>query len=442
MTHALFLAYHFPPLGGAGVQRNAKFARYLPELGVRLSVVTGPGSARGRWTPPDPTLTAEIGGGVEVHRLPAPEPPASTGWHERAERTLGVRSPWQRWWNEHVPRVAGAVGRGVDVVYASLVPYETAESAVTLARALGKPLVLDLQDPWALDEMMIYLTRLHRRLEAARMRRALASADAVVMNTPEAARRVLSAFPELHGRVVAIPNGFDAADFAGPPPRRLPTEPFRIVHTGFLHTELGLRQHRVAPLRRLVGGEVPGVDILTRSHVYLLDAIRLLLDQRPELESALEVHLAGVLTETDREVAERSPLVRLHGYVSHHDAVALMRSADLLFLPMHNLPPGHRVGIVPGKTYDYLASGRPILAAVPDGDVRDILGDAGGAFLCRPDDVQEMARIVSQRVDARRLGEPPPPRDPQVLARFERRELSARLAELLHEAARAGDRPT
>ncbi len=25
--HVLFLAYHFPPLGGAGVQRNTKAAR-------------------------------------------------------------------------------------------------------------------------------------------------------------------------------------------------------------------------------------------------------------------------------------------------------------------------------------------------------------------------------------------------------------------------------
>ena len=50
-----------------------------------------------------------------------------------------------------------------------------------------------------------------------------------------------------------------------------------------------------------------------------------------------------------------------------------MRSADLLFLPMHDLPPGARAGLIPYKTYEYLAAGRPILAAVPDGDVRDML---------------------------------------------------------------------
>ena len=43
----------------------------------------------------------------------------------------------------------------------------------------------------------------------------------------------------------------------------------------------------------------------------------------------------------------------------------LISSADLLFLPMHELPEGTSARIVPCKTYEYLASGRPVLAAVP-----------------------------------------------------------------------------
>ena len=63
-----------------------------------------------------------------------------------------------------------------------------------------------------------------------------------------------------------------------------------------------------------------------------------------------------------------------------------MRSADLLFLPMHDVPPGSRVGIVPGKTYEYLAWETPILAAVPDGDIAEILteGQATRSSARRP----------------------------------------------------------
>ena len=36
----LLIAYQFPPVGGAGVQRVAKFTRYLPEHGWDVSVLT------------------------------------------------------------------------------------------------------------------------------------------------------------------------------------------------------------------------------------------------------------------------------------------------------------------------------------------------------------------------------------------------------------------
>src|SRR4051794_41976071 len=41
----LYLAYFFPPRGGAAVQRSLKFARYLPEFGWRPLVVANGGAA-------------------------------------------------------------------------------------------------------------------------------------------------------------------------------------------------------------------------------------------------------------------------------------------------------------------------------------------------------------------------------------------------------------
>jgi hypothetical protein len=96
---------------------------------------------------------------------------------------------------------------------------------------------------------------------------------------------------------------------------------------------------------------------------------------------------------------------------------------------MHDLPSGVRARIVPGKTYEYLAAERPILAAVPDGDARDLLAEAGNAFLCRPPDVGGMARIIAERVEGAARGAVPRPR-PEVLARYERRRLTGELAEV------------
>jgi glycosyltransferase involved in cell wall biosynthesis len=428
----LLLAYHFPPLGGGGVQRTAKFVRYLPQLGYDCVVVTGPGGASDRWTPEDRTLLSEIPEGTEVVRVPGPEPARSSGPRRRAEQLLGMREPFDRWWVEGAIAAGRRAGKGADVIVGELVPYVTASAAARLARSLGKPWVADLQDPWALDEMWLYPTGLHRFRDRERMRSLLGSAAAIVMNTPEAVERLRASFPELAEKpIVSVPNGFDPADFAEAPPERRDGA-FRIVHAGYLHTDLGLRHRRTGRLRRLAGGmPVPGTDILTRSHVFLLEAVGRLIEADPKLRSQIEVHLAGPLSEADRRVAERSPVVHLHGYISHAETVALMRTADLLFLPMQDLPPGTRAGLVPGKTYEYLAAARPILAAVPDGDARDILAEAGNAFLCRPGDAAGMASAIAWQLESWRGGAEASAPRAEVVERYERRRLTGELAEVL-----------
>jgi glycosyltransferase involved in cell wall biosynthesis len=441
VKRVLFLAYHFPPVGGAGVQRSVKFARYLPEFGYEPVVVTGGSAAGGRWTPADETLAAELSQETEVLRVRRSEPAEPGRWRARAERWLPLSTTFSRWWSAGAVEVGREV-EGVDLVYATMSPFESAEPARKLAELLGVPWVADLRDPWALDEMLVFPTAAHRGLELRRMGRALASASAVVWNTAEAERAGRERFPELAAKPMdTIPNGFDPSDFEGPSPQRT-DDAFRIVHTGYLHTDLGEAAGALAAVRKLLGGADEQVGYLGRSHVYLLEAVERVRRADPELGSRLQVHLAGALSESDR-AAMRSDAIVVHGYLPHGESIRLMRSADALFLPLHDLPPGRRARIVPGKTYEYLASLRPILAAVPDGDVRDLLGRAADVELCRATDAAGLASAISRlaadgrREDAAR-GE--------LLRPFERRALTARLAALFDRliggASRAPARDT
>jgi len=429
-----FLSYYFPPIGGAGAQRPARFVRYLREVGWEPVVVTGPGAAEDRWTPYDEALQADIPGDIEVMRVAGPEPGQSSGWSTRAERWLNRESAWAHWWVQGAVKT-GETLSGIDLVYAWMSPFESAAAASQLAGRIGTPWVADLGDPWALDEMMVYPTRWHRRLELRRMRRDLSSAAAVVMSTPEAVRRVRRSIPELdRTEVLAIPNGFDATDFERPLELRS-DDAFRIVHTGYLHTELGLSQRRNTRLKRVLGGAMPGVDFLTRSHVYLLQAVRRVLQQEPDAAGALEVYLAGVVSEVDREQIASDQFVRMPGYLPHDRTLELLRTADLLFLPMQDIPQGRRAGIVPGKTYEYLGSGRPILAAVPAGDARDLLEEAGVAAICPPSDIDCLAQAIMAHLERFRAGGPAPTPKPELVARYEYQALVARLAAVFDRAA-------
>jgi glycosyltransferase involved in cell wall biosynthesis len=416
--------------------------RYLRENGYEPVVLTAPGPAQERWTPVDGALQAEVPADVRIRRITGPEPRSTSGWRHRLERWLRLRDPWTRSWIKRSTELGIAVARDddVDLIYAWMQPYASAEAAAAIAKALNRPWVADLGDPWALDEMMIYPTALHRRLELRLMRRVLRTAAAIVMSTPEAAGRLRAAFPEFDEKiVVAIPNGFDRSSFPDAPAPKT-GRVFTIVHTGYLHTEIGHRQRKTARLRRLLGGAVPGVDILGRSPVFLIEALEKIHRERPDVTSSLEVHFAGVLSSKDAEVVLRSPATRVRGFLTSDESRALICSADLLFLPMHDLPPGNRATVVPGKTYEYVASGRPILAAVPDGDARDLLAAAGTAILCRPTDVDAIAAGIIRAFDEASLGLRPKTPSSALLSRYEYRTLSCELAGVFDRVLNASPR--
>jgi glycosyltransferase involved in cell wall biosynthesis len=417
------IAYHFPPIGGAGVQNTLKLVRRLPTHGYRPIVLSGPGSAHGRWAPRDSSLESEIGEHTQVERLRMPEPPAPGRWRGRADRWLGVTSAWDRWWRSGIIE-QGTKLSSVELVYTSMSPFSSAGAAAELGSRLGAPWVAGLRDPWALDEMMVYPTGIHRRLERRRMRLALSSAAAVIMNTPEAARALAAAFPEFEDKTVrVVTNGYDAADFrTTAAPRR--DGRFRLTHTGYLHSDGG----GASGLRSLLGGAMSHVDISTRSHRYLLEAVNKLLRAQPELANVLDVCFAGVLSDEDLRIIGTCSVARSLGYLPHAESVQLLRSSDLLFLPMQNLPSGRRATIVPGKTYEYLAAGVSILGAVPDGDARDFLEAAGNSLVCRPDDVEAIATAISVEVDRWRAGGTSPTPSAAFLERFERDRLASETA--------------
>jgi glycosyltransferase involved in cell wall biosynthesis len=425
----LFLAWYFPPVGGAGVQRSLAFVRHLPAHGFQPVVLAGPYASSNRWSPRDESLAAQLPSGVRVVWADT-DPPPPRPLQRLRQRVTGLHAALAAHWFRH------ALGLGAIVasqekpraICVTLGPYECLNAALALGQVLQLPVVADLRDPWAFDEMNEYAHSLQRWCEHRRMRTGLSRCAAIVMNTPVASDLVQRHRPRLAERVHCITNGYEAADFAGPPPAS--SDRFRIVHTGYLHTDGALRQQRRPAWRRLLGAGQRGVDLWGRTHRYLLQALEELGRRSPALLARTELHLYGVSSAEDRALSAHSPvghLVHDHGYCSHADTVAAMRSADLLFLPMQGLPAGRKASIVPGKTYEYLASGRPILAAVPEGDARDFVLAAGGSAV-DPGDVAGLTGQLEQHVARGRV--PDRPLGPEV-TQFQRTALTARLAEVL-----------
>lgn len=378
--------------------------------------------------------------GVIVKRVEGPVPKNTSKLRSRLARVCSLPEPFAKWWISSAVDLACRTADGARLIFATMSPFESAEVAGALSRKLGIPWVADLRDPWALDEMQVYPTLLHRKLEMARMQRLLSSASAIVMNTPDATAALKETFPQLRNKnLLTITNGYDSEDFAEDLAPRTDAK-FRIVHAGYLQTALGQRVREVR-LYHLLRGAVAGVDILTRSHVMLIEALKRWCNEHPQLRAHLEVVFVGEETPESLMVVKNaglSDVVRFAGYLPHRESLQLVRGADLLFLPMHNLPPGQRCLIVPGKTYEYMASGRPILAAVPDGDARDFLNRCGTALVCRPDDVAGMMQYLEQAYRAWRSGQAIGSLRQDFVDQFERHRLTSHLASAFRMLLPAG----
>lgn len=415
------VAYYFPPIGGAGTQRAAKLCRYLHEFGWSPTVLcaspTGSATARGLSARhlDERMAQADLPPGLPVRRIESETP--------------------EQWLDLAGQHLDGLIRQGeIDAVLVTMSPFWLAPLAHRYGPQL--PIVLDLRDPWALDGVPTYRHWFQWRQDFKRMGQALRSAWAVVMNTPEARTAALRAFAGLEdGRVHAIPNGFDRADFevarAG---QRPDNARFTLVHTGtFLTRQAVVPRGALARLKRRLHYRPEPIRPIGRSIGPVLEAIDLLRHQQPALMEGFRFVHVGNLDEATKAWIDRSPsreVVDAVGYLPHEQTVGVMLGADALFLHLHGLPPGHRARIVPGKTYEYLASGRPILGALPEGDARDLLSSRSRCVLADPCEPASIARALAELIE-RGPGLGIAPLNDAGLAPYDRREIARRFSQVL-----------
>lgn len=444
MQHVLVFAYGFPPLNGSGVQRTLKFVKYLPEHGWLPVVVT---VLHGQDSGYDEKLLAEVPPAVPVYRVPDCRPGearaklkakwgmghAGGGNAESASSDNGCGRKVARgshpldpvrqmvrvidnpppdlllyWSFRTVPSCVRAAKRHrCSVIYVSGSPFSSFVAGVLAARLSGLPLVLDFRDLWMGGPSDYAPFGWYRRANLALERFCVQKATGIVGNTEflcaDLARRY---GPAVGRKCFFIPSGFDPENFRedlpGPPSNGPVTLsfvgicPHRFAH-GLLRPLQLLAQTSPATLDnlkvRFVGGQLP-------------------LPVMDEFQSLLQ-----------------HPNITVEPRVPHAAAVEVMRTSDVLVLLLDDDPKERFC--YPGKVFEYLASGRPILAIVPEGiSSALVLRAQAGVWY----DSKDTAGICTalRRVAARDPGfwanfNP----DGPFIRRFDRRHLASLLASAL-----------
>ena len=411
----LILSYFYPPLGGGGVPRVLGWTRYLPAAGWRCTVVCA--GEEDYWVR---DVSEPIPEGTEVIRVHGGSALSSWlrlrksgGAGRRSGSTFGLLRRLSDWWllpDSYVgwarraeAAAAQRLAQGDIAVLLSTSPPDSVHLAGrALARRFRVPWVADFRDPWIGLHFRPPASAWHRGRQAAMEAAVVQEADAVFVASKTHADDLTAAFPAREGRIHHVANGYEpwvpGGEVANDP------DHFLVVFTGTL-------------------SQMP--DAYT-----FLDALHDVLARHPEGRRRIRVRFAGAY-ETgveDRAIAlSLKGIVDFLGPISHARARALQHAADLLLL-WKPRGAGYRT-MVPGKLYEYLESGRPILAALPP-DESATLASAGGATVVAPRR-EAMAEALERAYERWREAGPAPRHEVAWLPAHARAALARRTGALL-----------
>ncbi|MBS7332093.1 MAG: glycosyl transferase family 1 [Weeksellaceae bacterium] len=388
MKKILIITYYWPPAGGPGVQRWLKFTKYLPQFGYEPHVYIPENPS---YPIIDETLAKDINPEVKIVKNKIWEPyqlaeklnpknKAYKGGHFEKKESQSFMSklsvfirgnffiPDARkfWINPSIDFLKEYIQKeNIDTIVTSGPPHSIHLIGLGLKK-LNPNLkwIADFRDPWT---QISY----HKELKLTNW--AAKKHDDLELEVLSNANLVLATsytdgenFKKIGAkRVEVITNGFEDVKQATEKDQKY----FHITYSG-------------------------GLEML-RNPISLWKAIHNLTKTNSSFKSDLKLNFYGSLADDVKQTIIdedlKSNLV-IHGYVSHQESLNAINKANILLLT--NFDNVASKGIIPGKLFEYMATGNPIIAVGPkDADVEKILNktNAGEYFIHQEvDNIQKL----------------------------------------------------
>lgn len=434
MNKVLIITYYWPPSGGSGVQRWLKFVKYLPSYQWEPHVFTPENPS---FAVQDKSLEKDVPNEAEVLRMPIWEPydlffrisgffgskksATPTALVPSRKKTFFQRlSTWIRgnlfipdpriFWVKPSAKFLSDYIRdnGIRIIITTGPPHSMHLIGLRLKEKHPHlKWVADFRDPWTewgmWDSLMVSkpVRRIHKRMES----KVLAHADEIITITPFYVRQ----FEKLSGRRVRLlTNGFDEDDFTG----LLYTKESKFIvrHVGIINEKCDPR-----PFMQALGAEM-------NSNAEFAGDVR--------IEFIGEVHPDfQAFVASDQTLSGATVFM---GNIPHDSLIPLYGSASLLLLILTGYKDAE--GFLPGKLFEYFASGIPILGVGPkNGDAAALLQETGAGIMVASDDLPGIrAFLKTSHQKWKQSGGLGPTRG--AVTRFSRREITAELVSILSES--------
>ncbi len=370
MKKVAIISYNFPPVGGAGVQRPVKFVKYLREFGwepVVLSVANPSVPVR------DESLLKDIPDDVKVYSATTLEPSYSVKKSlSRKENGFfsNILSLFKQyvaqlllpdvqilWWPGLILKLVKIIAKEKpDVLFVSAPPFSSFVPVVAIANVYGIPCVLDYRDEWLFTRnnwensiKTSFAKKLDHILEGYVLKKCFkyVAANQSYINSIMNKYTAISA---CKGAVVT--NGYDDDDFEKI--TNIPNNKDKIIITyiGTLWKATSLRNFIVA--------------------LNFFYENKNISNKLPDLC----INIFGRIVEEEKKYidqCDKKPIINVYGYIDHEKIINEACNSDVLLLTLSDLPGAEK--IITGKIFEYMATGKHILALLPEGETKSILLD-------------------------------------------------------------------
>ena len=439
MKRVLIITYYWPPSGGSGVQRWLKMSKYLPENGWQPVIYTAEDA---EYPVEDQSLERDVSSEAEVIRRPIVEPytfykkflgmkkgeKVKAGFINEGTRKPGWKenlSVWlrgnffipdaRRWWIK--PSVSFLKKylkeHPVDAIISTGPPHSMHLIAKALHKQFNIPWVADFRDPWTdIDyykdlKLTRYADKKHHRLE----KQVLTEATKVVTIGWDCAKGL-----ENHGAkdVAVITNGYD--------------EDIQSVET-FPETSHPEHETGAFTMAHI------GIMGASRNPETFWQSISDIVETFPE--TSLQIRLIGQVDNSVIESIKRHNIekfVEVIPYIPHNQVIMEQQKSDVLLLFVNNTP--NAKGILTGKIFEYMASGRPILCIGPeDGDSARILNETKTGVTVDFNDKGKMKSVILDLM-AKRQENQLVTNNTNAIEKYSRRNLTKEYVRLLNDITR------
>jgi len=420
MNKVLIVTYYWPPSGGAGVQRWLKFSRYLLRFGWQPVILTvDPEFAA--YPATDHSLEKEISEDIIVYRTKATDwfriygnktniPSAGFAVNNddsiKGKVSRFIRGNFfipdpRRGWNKFAFRRACELinHEKINHIITTSPPHSTQLTGYRLKKKFPQiNWIADLRDPWTniYYYNKFYPTLISKSIDKHYEKIVLKTSDRIITVSNSFKESFCSLVPSIENKFTIIPNGYDEMDFKD------------------------IKTHN--PLRFTIS------YVGTISESYPINGFLAALKHIHEANIDFMLRFAGEINENFRKQILNllpSQNIEFNSYMSHQKAIQFMTDSSLLVL----LIPDHKsnAGIIPGKLFEYLASGRPILCLGPaNGDSASIIEKTGAGKTFNYDDIQGIADFIKSTEKER------PFKKSDIITQYSRNNLAGKVAAVLN----------